>query len=251
MTAALRTLPALLVALAPLAAAQAAASASPSVERFTGIARDGNGTLVYREDHEVLRDGARLLSARTIYTDPAGRTLATLLTDFSGDAFAPTHVFEDARTGEVEAVARAGAGLELRAGGRAKVVAPPSDPGRRLVSGQGLDRLVQARLAEVAAGTRLELAYAIPGRLDTYELRVRALGDASGPTVRVRAEFSSWILRLLAPSLDVEYDRETRRLLRYRGISNLTFDGGENPQVDIVYAYPKDAGAREANRASL
>jgi hypothetical protein len=243
--------PAVALALALSAAAPAAASTSPSVERFTGIARDAKGTLVYREDHEVLKDGDRLLSALTIYTDPAGRTLATLRTDFSSAPFAPSYVFEDGRTGEVESVSRTARGLELRAGGRARIVAPPADAARRLVAGQGLDRLVRARLAEIAAGGRIELAYALPNRLDTYDLRVRALGDGGGATVRVRAEFSSWVLRLLAPSLDVEYDRATGRLLRYRGISNLTLDGGENPHVEIVYAYPRDAGGPEERRASL
>lgn len=96
-------------------------------------------------------------------------------------------------------------------------------------------------MPELARGTRLELAYAIPSRLETYDMRVRALGESAGPTVRVRAEFSSWVLRLLAPNLDVDYDRETRRLLRYRGLSNLTFEGGENPVVEITYAYPRAA----------
>jgi hypothetical protein len=69
--------------------------------------------------------------------------------------------------------------------------------------------------------------------------------------VRVRAEFSSWVLRLVAPSLDVDYDAATGKLLRYRGISNLDF-GGENPAVEITYAHgPADGGAKEARRASL
>ena len=141
----------------------------------------------------------------------------------------------------VEAVQRTGAELELRAGDRTRRIPPPADPARLLVAGQGLDRLVRARLPELARGTRLELAYAIPSRLETYDMRVRALGESAGPTVRVRAEFSSWVLRLLAPHLDVDYDRETRRLLRYRGLSNLTFEGGENPVVEITYAYPRAA----------
>lgn len=233
-----------LVALLP-AAIPARAAAGEAADRFTGVARGPGGAVLYVEDHEVHRDGDRLLSARTVYRDPAGQTLAVLRTDFSADPFAPSYVFEDLRGAPVEAVARTPGGLELRAGDRTRRIAGARDPARRLVAGQGLDRLVRARLPEVAGGTRLELTYAIPSRLDTYDLRVRAL-DGGGPTVRVRAEFSSWVLRLLAPSLEVEYDRETRRLLRYRGVSNLTFDG-TNPEVEINYAYPPE----EEPRATL
>lgn len=222
----------------------ARAAPGEGADRFTGVARGAGGAVLYVEDHEVRRDGDRLVSARTVYRDPAGRTLAVLRTDFSEDPFAPSYVFEDLRGAPVELVARTPGGLELRAGDRTRRIAAPRDPARRLVTGQGLDRLVRARLPELAGGARLELAYAIPSRLDAYDLRVRALGG--GATVRVRAEFSSWVLRLLAPSLEVEYDRETRRLLRYRGVSNLTFDE-TNPEVEITYAYP----AEEVPRAAL
>ena len=56
-------------------------------------------------------------------------------------------------------------------------------------------------------------------------------------------EFSSWILRLLAPTLEVDYDRATRRLLRYRGPSNLADASGNNPEVEIAYTYLEEAGA--------
>lgn len=227
-------------ALLPLALPARAAGAA---DRFTGVARGADGAVLYVEDHEVQRDGARLASARTVYRDPAGRILAVLRTDFSEDPFAPSYVFE-VRGAPLEAVARTAAGLELREGDRKRAIPGPRDPARRLVAGQGLDRLVRERLPELASGTRVELAYAIPSRLDAFDLRVRALGGG-GSTVRVRAEFSSWVLRLLAPTLEVEYDRETRRLLRYRGVSNLTFDG-TNPEVEITYAYATEEVPRAA-----
>ena len=235
------TAPLRLPVLALLAAASPLGASAEVVDRFTGVARGTDGAVLYREEHEVRRDGDRLVAARTVYRDAADRTIAILRTDFASDPHAPSYLFEDLRGGAIEAVRRAGAELELRAGDRARRIPPPTDPARVLVAGQGLDRLVRARLAELARGTRLEVAYAIPARLDTYDMRVRALGVSAGPTVRLRAEFSSWVLRLLAPHLDVDYDRDTRRLLRYRGPSNLSFDGGENPVVEITYAYPPAA----------
>jgi hypothetical protein len=209
------------------------------VERFTGVARGPGGAVVYLEEHEVRRDGGRLVEATTVYRDPGGRRIAVLRTDFSTDPFAPSYEFEDLRTGEAEAVRVAAGEVALRAGERARTLGrDPAAP--RLVTGQGLDRLVRERLPEIAAGETLRLAYAIPSRLGAYDLRVRSVGDPDGATVRVRVEFSSWVLRLLAPALDVEYDRTTRRLVRYRGVSNLEDASGANPEVEITYAYPQE-----------
>lgn len=219
------------------------------VERFTGIARGADGAVLYREEHEVVFAGDRPLSAVTLYLDPSGRRIADLRTDFAADPFAPDYVFEDLRSGGAESVARSPEGLVVRAGERSRTLPFAPEEGRRVAAGQGLDRLVRARLDDLAGGRSLALSYVIPSRLDAYRLRVHSV-DASGPgaRVRVRVEFSSWILRLLAPALEVDYDRTTRRLLRYRGPSNLADDRGENPEVEITYAYSEAPAAPDGER---
>ncbi|HVP68188.1 MAG TPA: hypothetical protein VMT17_13080 [Anaeromyxobacteraceae bacterium] len=215
-------------------------------ERFTGTARSADGALLYREDHVVRRSGGRLLDATTTYSDPAGRVIAVLRSDFSRDPFAPSYEFRDLRSGAVESVDILRDGVDLRSPSGARRIAAPEGPAR-LVTGQGLDRLVRDRLESLMRGEELEVAYAIPTRLDTYSFRVRALEDgAAQDRVRVRVEVSSWVLRLLAPHLEVDYQRSTKRLLRYRGVSNLADARGEYPEVEIVYAYPDDGGERHA-----
>ena len=224
-----------------LAAAPAPARAEERVERFTGTARGAEGEVLYVEEHAVRRAGERLLDATTTYRDDFGRIIAVLRTDFARDPFAPSYAFEDLRTGAVEAVAASPGGIELRAGRRSRVL-PLGEATHPLVTGQGLDRLVREKLEALAAGETLFLRYAIPSRLAAYDMRVRGV-RRSGETVRVRVEFTEWILRMLAPSLEVEYDRATRRLLRYRGISNLEDERGQSFSVEITYAYPRQGGA--------
>jgi hypothetical protein len=210
------------------------------VERFTGTARGQDGAVLYLEDHAVRRTPERLLGATTTYRDPGGREIAVLRTDFSRDPFAPSYEFEDLRSGTTEAVDVSADVLALRAGKGSRTLPRPPEPARRLVTGQGLDRLVRTRLDAIETGEVLSLRYAVPARLDAYDMRVRAVdAEAAGATVRIRVEFSSWVLRLLAPSLDVEYDRKTRRILRYRGVSNLAGADSKNPEVEITYAYPQ------------
>jgi hypothetical protein len=223
-----------------LLAAAAPAPAAEVEERFTGTARGRDGAVRYLEDHVVRRSGERLLDAVTTYRDEAGRVLAVLRTDFSSDPFAPSYWFEDLQHGEREAVEVRPDALRLAAPGRDRVLPRDEAGGPRLVSGQGLDRLVQASLDGLAEGQELAVAYAIPSRLDTYRFRIRAAEPHPGDTVlRVRIEIGSALLRLFAPSLDVEYDRATRRLLRYRGPSNLTDAQGRPQSVEISYRYPE------------
>jgi hypothetical protein len=240
---------ALAVAALLATALPAHAEAEEQVERFWGTARDGDGLVLYQEEHVVRRAFGRLLAATTVYTDADGLELARLETDFSRDPFAPAYEFRDARTGEVEAVEPRAGSVVLRAPRGTRTVRIPASTGPRLVSGQGLDRLVRDRLDALAAGEELVVEYAIPSRLDTYEFRIRGQRGGGPDRMRVRVEFTSFVPRLLAPSLEVEYDRTTRRLLRYRGLSNLTGADGANPEVEITYAYP-DPSPAEAPRAS-
>jgi hypothetical protein len=72
--------------------------------------------------------------------------------------------------------------------------------------------------------------------LDQYEFRIRKR-KINADTLYIRLEVDNWLLRLLAPHVDVEYDLKTRHLLRYEGISNLEDTSGKNKKVFITYSY--------------
>jgi hypothetical protein len=58
-----------------------------------------------------------------------------------------------------------------------------------------------------------------------------------GDTIHIRLDIDNWFLRLFAPHVDVEYDLQTHRLLRYEGISNLADASGKYSKVVITYSY--------------
>jgi len=223
-------------------AAPAAAAGEERLERFQGTARGEDGAVRYREAHEVRSEGGRPLAATTTYRGPGGEALAVLRTDFSRDPFAPGYRFEDRRSGLVEEVAVSDGTLTMTRSGKRRALPSPSSPARPLVAGQGLDRLVRARLAELEAGAEFPVTFAVPSRLDTFAFRVRSLpGPPGGSALRVRVEIESWVLRLFAGGIDCDYDRASGRLVRYRGPSNLLDEAGEAQVVTITYAYPEPA----------
>jgi hypothetical protein len=211
----------------------------PSViERFRGVARSQDGAVAYLEIHEVRLSGGRVTSAETRYTRADGRTIARLVSDYPPGSFAPDYEFQDLRTGALEAVRRAEGGIRLVDGDRAKVLSPP--PGVPLVTGQGLDRYARAHLDELARGEVLRVSLALPGRLDAFGFQLRGERIENG-RIRVHFEPTSFFLRLLAPSLEGEYDPVTRRLVRYVGMSNVAAEDGSPQQVEIAYSYPESS----------
>jgi hypothetical protein len=225
---------------AALLLATALTAPPETTERFLGVARLADGRVAYRESHEVrLREG-RVTYAETRYADAEGRPIARLVSDYGAHPFAPDYEYRDLRTGSREALRREGDGVALEDGERIRVLA--ALPDRPLVAGQGLDRYARAHLRELARGEELRVELALPGRLDTYAFLLRAERGPGG-ALRVRIEPESFFLRLLAPSLEAEYDPENGRLLRYRGVSNVTGPDGASQKVEIAYSYLDPAGS--------
>ena len=214
----------------------------PADDRFVGTARASDGW-TYREEHEVRHLDGRPVDAITRYLDPEGDVMATMRSDYSRHPYAPEYEFHDLRTGQRQSVSVTEAHVELRSSRGVKRLARSDCPD--LTTGQGLDRLIRDRLEALAGGELVRVSLALPAREACYAFRLRGEeAQPGGPRVRVRVEPESWVLRLLAPRLEVEYDRASRRLLRYRGVSNLDGPAGESPKVEIVYGYEDGAFAR-------
>lgn len=204
------------------------------IERYTGVAYGPGGRVLYREQHEVVEDDGRLESAVTTYLDPDGRTIGRLESDYRRSAFAPDYSFLDLRTGKRESARNEGASIVLRYGDQEKRY--PVSRDEIVVLGQGMHQFVRANLERLAKET-VSVRFGIPSRLDTYGFRIRPIGRPSQGVVRLRIESDSWLIRTLAPHLEVDYELSTRRLLRYEGVSNLDGPGGETQKVVIVYNY--------------
>jgi len=226
----------------PLAAG-AAAVPDAAQERRVGHAYSlETGEKVYREIHQPVIDAGELVGDEVTYRAPDDRVIARKRVDFSQRASAPAFRLIDRRSGYVEGLEWLGqdqAALFRREGGDAAMerveIEAPSD----LVADAGFDIVIYRRLDELKAGEELTFPFAAPGRLDTYDYRLRKVGEArvlGQPAIEIRFEPQSAILRWLADPIDVAYHRETGALLRYEGVSNLPNPDGEgNYRVRIDF----------------
>jgi len=204
------------------------------------------GVLLYEARHvETLANG-RVVSDHVRYLDPNGRTIAEKQVDFRGHPYTPEFRLDNDRTGHMEALLREDGGeIEVRFRERADQelrqirLDAPTDA----VADAGFDRLIESNWEKLSAGERLTRRFLIPSRLEFMDFRIgRAAdpddGDADPDTVRFALEADSVLVRLFAPTISMLYDRESRRMLRYEGPSNLRDESGDNHVVRIEFEYP-------------
>ena len=227
------------IALLTLLAAPAA-WASLSFEE--GLAREpGSDRLLYREQHLVRRQDGRLLERLVLYRCPDGTAFARKRVDYRASAQAPAFSLEDARDGYGEGLRRGdGAGTVWVREDGAERSAPLADK-PRLVADAGFDEFIRRNWQPLLAGESVPLHFAVPARLESLGFKVSHLGATqfgSEPAERFRLRLGGW-LGWIAPHIDVAYGRDSRRLLRFEGLSNLrTDDGGSQLQARIEFPMP-------------
>ena len=72
----------------------------------------------------------------------------------------------------------------------------------------------------------------------------------SGMSTRTRTwstakSIAATLLGMLVDPFELTYDRGSRRLLRFTGVSNLKDEAGQSQQVDIHYQYPEELEQRD------
>lgn len=222
-----------------LAAALCAPALCAAAEYYEGEAyAPRGGPLLYREAHWV--DGGRHL---VLYRCPDGKAFARKWIDRAPGAASPDFELEDARDGYREGVRdgevfiQAGRGAPAR---RARLSSP------RPVIDAGFDAFVRGAWDGLGGGRSLR--FLVPSRLKAMDFDVRQVAsDAQRRSFRLSLD--AWYGALLPPIV-VDYAMSGRRLLRYRGISNLRSARGGHVDVDIRFPAQARRTASAADMAA-
>jgi hypothetical protein len=187
-----------------------------------GYACDDSGkTLLYREMHYCDQAHSHCVIE---YIDPYREPLARKQLDYSGSAFAPVVDMQDLR-------------LQSRESARGD---------EALVIDAGFDNYMRSRWDDLAAGDTVDFPFLALGQDQPLMMQaVSSDGECAGNALCLEVTPGAWLLRLLVEPIRLTYARDSRRLLRYRGISNLSDADGNSPDVDIRYSYG-DAGQTES-----
>jgi hypothetical protein len=234
-------------AAAMLVAASLAAPVQAAIQReqaFASALRDG--APLYREEHFVRTVDGSPDERLVLYRCLDGQPFARKRVRYGTEPSAPSFQLEDARSGYREGAERTAAGVRVAWTAPGEAEAAALLPSGQLVADAGFDEWVRRSWEPLTSGDPVSMQFLVPSQLRTYRFDVApvASGDASLRAFRMR--LGGWFGWLL-PSIEVAYDAETRRLVRFEGLSNLRDDAGDAPlKVRIEFPDPPQPVDRSA-----
>lgn len=226
----------------PAWAQAAAASVAPPADgerRFYGYAYDlKTDRYLYTEVHRQTVAGGRWVGGTIEYFAADGRRIGGKTLDFSDDPFIPTYRFEMPGLDYVEAITDSRGPITMRRQKGDRVATEQLPKREPMCADSGFHSLLVDRFGALMAGQTVAFRMAVAGSLDAFKFKVRRIDDTrfeGRSAVRFRVDLDS-LLGLLVDPLVLTYDPQTRRLLEYRGLSNvLDPSSGDAYVVRIAY----------------
>ncbi len=206
---------------------------------YVGEATDAKGALVYTEKHVVSFEAGRTTGSVTEYRAPDGELIATMRSHYSRSVAMPTYVFEDLRRNYREGMRwQDGEYVIFHQEGSAPEKTSRLGSDSRVFSCQGWHYYLINNL-DLLEKDKIVLNLVLPSELRPFPFVVKKLASDES---RVSAELSltHWLFRYFAPKLRLEYDKGKRRLIEFRGVSNILNKSGARQEVTIRYQYTDD-----------
>lgn len=222
----------------------AAAMAQDTTERFYGYAYHlDSGRYAFTELTERRMAGGQWVGGTTRYVLPDGRPLGHKTLDFTQDPFVPIYRLELAG-GYLEGITEAGAIVRMMRQAKTATV----EKSGLVTADAGLPRLLRAHFDTLLRGETLQFRVIAPTRLAAYKFRAVRIADApfvGRPATRIQVDLDS-MLKLFAGPLQFTFDPATRKLLEFRGTTNVLDPAARKPfvvRISYFSSPPADAPA--------
>jgi hypothetical protein len=217
-------------------------AASGNIGETVGEAYDlQSGELLYRETHCVSADG---FDREVIYQDADGKLIARKLLDYRSGFITPSFVQHNLYSNEsievgLDQGAVSMAVIDLDDRSASKIAMEQPDATLPVVIDAGFDGFVRQHWDELVAGASREFQFPFADRQSLVDLRIQPLSCSYQTQTDqcFRLDLANWLLRVVVKPIDLGYDAGSRRLTRYRGLSNIGDANGNGLVVDIRYGY--------------
>ena len=198
-----------------------------------------DNSVAYREEHFVF-DQQGVRTRLVLYRCPSGAPFARKWVRNTAGDEAPNFELVDARDGYREGVR---GDVDHREAFVQEDSAAPLRtellPKRvRTVIDAGFDAFVRNHWNELAAGNKELIQFVVPSRLRYLEMRLKPGEPATidGESVQqVRLSLAAWF-GFVAPTIELSYANSNRRLVRFKGLSNIHDTRGRQHDVRIEFA---------------
>ena len=181
---------------------------------IVGEARDpDSGEIVYLEHYYCSADA---LKCSVFYLRPDRKLIASKELDYAPSKKAPVLTFKDYRSEN-------------------EITIDQRDSGE--VVDAGFDNFVRLQWQDLAEGAEVKFPFRMVGRDDPIGMRASREQRCEDDKLCLEIRLDSWLLGKLIDPIELTYDRDSQRLLRFQGISNLKNDRGRSQRVEIEYRY--------------
>ena len=181
---------------------------------------DTNGFL-YKENHRVkLDERNQYATSSVIYSDMNDEVFAKKTLDFSGDLMAPTVDFDDTRVGTTVDVIKNNGALDVRyksASDEASALIKSVD---MMVVDAGFDQMMIKYWGVLLKGEELEFEFLAPTRAQLISFNLKPINQDE-KIIKLELSPSNFILGLLFDPIKLTYDKSTKRILMYEGLTNI------------------------------
>lgn len=202
------------------------AEAQDGTFRFYGYAYDlKSNKYLYTETHQQKSVNGKWVGGSITYTLPDGSPLAAKTLDFSQDAFVPVYRLDVSKSGYMEAItdSKGPIVMQRRDATGKKLETESVKKAGLMAADSGFHSFLVEHFDSLMAGKPVNFRFVVTGNLDTFKFRATRTQDTvfeGKPAVRFLVEVDS-LLSLLAAPLEVTYDPKSKKLLEYRGLSNI------------------------------
>lgn len=209
--------------------------------KYHGAATDIKSNLLYyTEEHEELMNKGIHAMTKITYKNKDGQVIASKLLDYTTGFTTPSFHQEDTRNGHSEAV-------EVN-GNKVKINYKPSEkealktktldlPNGFVVDG-GFNYFIKNNWKAVSEGKMVKFNFVVPSQLNYYAFRLRKDKETTFNNKQVITfimDADNVFIRALVSPIVLTYDKQTHRLVKYEGISNISDNKGGNYVVKITY----------------
>ncbi|MFT5219740.1 MAG: hypothetical protein ACI9LO_001876 [Planctomycetota bacterium] len=198
-------------------------------------------SLLYRETHCEALNGK---SQEVIYKNSRDELIAFKTLDYSTGNLSPSFLqYNYGRDQSVEVLVKeSSVSMVVKNTALSKIESSNDakiDQRIPVVVDAGFDRYIKQNWDALVSGEQKQFQFPLASRSSLIELRVgsASCNYQSETDQCFKLEMANWLYRMLVDPILLGYDADQKRLMRYRGLSNIEDKNGDGLIVDIHYRY--------------
>lgn len=189
---------------------------------FTGTAYHlTKGNLIYTEHHQVgITEHDEYRDAKVIYKNNQGNLIASKTLIFDERKTLPDFEFKDTRTGTKIKVKKSDTDFRVDYEAADEQLSNVIAIKDNMVVDAGFDQLLLQKWPQLLAGKTVEFEFLAPtrGELIGFQL-IPTKQDKDH--IHFVLQPQAWLIRLLVDDIKLTYQKSTKRIIRYEGLTNI------------------------------